>query len=120
MAVERGYAPVVIPVPSVLDRVDNVVRLEGQVWREGSVKFRPGMRLTDLIPSLDDVRRMPDQNYVPIRRELPPATPGSDGDIILEDGDVLMVPGPMRTVTVLGEVQSPTSTLFERALGRED
>jgi polysaccharide biosynthesis/export protein len=62
----------VITVPSVLDRVDNVVRLEGHVWREGSVEFRPGMRLTDLIPSLDDVRPMPDQHYVLIRRELPP------------------------------------------------
>jgi polysaccharide biosynthesis/export protein len=47
-------------------------------------------------------------------------TPGSDGDIILEDGDVLMVPGPKQSVTVIGEVQSPTSILFDRALGRDD
>jgi polysaccharide biosynthesis/export protein len=48
------------------------------------------------------------------------AQPGSDDDIILEDGDVLMVPGPMQSVTVVGEVQSPTSILFDRALGRDD
>lgn len=62
----------VINVPSVLERVDNVVRLEGHVYREGPVEFRAGMRLTDLIPSLDDVKSMPDLNYVLIRRELPP------------------------------------------------
>jgi polysaccharide biosynthesis/export protein len=48
------------------------------------------------------------------------AEPGSADDIILEDGDVLMVPGPMQSVTVLGEVQSPTSILFDRALARDD
>jgi polysaccharide biosynthesis/export protein len=46
--------------------------------------------------------------------------PGSDGDIMLEDGDVLMVPGPMQTVTVLGEVQSATSLLFDASLRRDD
>ena len=48
------------------------------------------------------------------------ATPGSADDIMLQDGDVLMVPGPMQTVTVLGEVQSPTSLLFDRGLNRDD
>ncbi|NHA15460.1 SLBB domain-containing protein [Thioalkalivibrio sp. XN279] len=45
---------------------------------------------------------------------------GSAGDVILEDGDVLMVPGPMQSVTVLGEVQSPTSILFAKGLSRDD
>ena len=39
---------------------------------------------------------------------------------MLEEGDELMVPGPMQSVTVLGEVQSPTSLLFERGLSRDD
>jgi len=46
--------------------------------------------------------------------------PGSAGDVMLEEGDELMVPGPMQSVTVLGEVQSPTSLLFERGLSRDD
>ncbi|NGX17011.1 SLBB domain-containing protein [Wenzhouxiangella sp. XN24] len=54
-----------------------------------------------------------------LRRVLA-AEPGSRDDIILEDGDVLMVPGPMQSVTVLGEVQSPTSILFEERLSRDD
>jgi protein involved in polysaccharide export with SLBB domain len=48
------------------------------------------------------------------------AEPGSARDVVLEDGDVLMVPGPMQSVTVLGEVQSPTSILFEDGLSRDD
>jgi polysaccharide biosynthesis/export protein len=46
--------------------------------------------------------------------------PGSPGDIMLKDGDMLMVPGPKQTVTVLGEVQSATSLLFDASLGRDD
>ncbi|MFU8878284.1 MAG: SLBB domain-containing protein, partial [Wenzhouxiangellaceae bacterium] len=48
------------------------------------------------------------------------AAPGSSDDIMLEDGDELMVPGPMQTVTVLGEVQSPTSLLYDGSLARDD
>jgi polysaccharide export outer membrane protein len=48
------------------------------------------------------------------------AQPGSDDDIILEDGDMLIVPGPMQSVTVIGEVQSTTSILWDRALSRDD
>ncbi len=54
-----------------------------------------------------------------LRRVLA-AEPGSDQDILLEDGDVLMVPGPMQSVSVIGEVQSPTSIFWERGLTRED
>jgi protein involved in polysaccharide export with SLBB domain len=48
------------------------------------------------------------------------ARPGTDADVVLEDGDVLMVPGPMQSVTVLGEVQSPTSILFQDGLSRDE
>ena len=48
------------------------------------------------------------------------AHPGSNDDIILQNGDVLMVLGAMQSVTVLGEVQSPTSILFDRTLARVD
>lgn len=61
-----------IEVPSVLERVDNVVTLEGHVLRPGPVEYRRDMRLTDLIASNDDLQPMADLNYVLIRRELPP------------------------------------------------
>ncbi len=96
----------VVRVPSILDRVENVVRLEGHVWREGNIEHRPGMRLTDLIPSIADLKDMPDTNYVLIRRELPPdrrvigksadlaeawRNPGGEADILLFPRDQVRV-----------------------------
>ena len=95
-----------VRVPSILDRVENIVKLEGHVWREGNVEFRPGMRLTDLIPSIADLRDMPDLHYVLIRRELQPdrrvigqsadlaaawRNPGGDADIPLFPRDQVRV-----------------------------
>lgn len=59
-------------VPSILDRVDNIVTVQGHVLRPGSRQYREGMRITDVIPSVDDLKPMSDLNYVLIRRELPP------------------------------------------------
>jgi protein involved in polysaccharide export with SLBB domain len=48
------------------------------------------------------------------------AKPGSSDDIVLKNGDLLIVPRAMQEVTVLGEVQSNTSHLYSAALGRDD
>jgi protein involved in polysaccharide export with SLBB domain len=48
------------------------------------------------------------------------AAPGSTDDVILKDGDRLAVPRQTQEVTVLGEVQSGTSHLYDAALGRDD
>ena len=41
-------------------------------------------------------------------------------DIVLKDGDQLIVPDQRQEVTVLGEVQYATSHVFERGLSRDD
>jgi polysaccharide biosynthesis/export protein len=41
-------------------------------------------------------------------------------DIIMRDGDQLVVPKRQQEVTVIGEVQNPTSHLFRSELGRDD
>ncbi len=41
-------------------------------------------------------------------------------DVILKDGDVLRVPQTAQEVTVIGEVQSPTSHLYDASLGRDE
>lgn len=61
-----------LTVPSILDRVENVVTLEGHVMRPGRVEYRPGIRLTDVISSIESLQPMADLNYVLIRREAPP------------------------------------------------
>lgn len=48
------------------------------------------------------------------------AKPGSADDVVLKDGDRLAVPRQTQEVTVLGEVQSGTSHLYDRALARDD
>jgi polysaccharide biosynthesis/export protein len=48
------------------------------------------------------------------------AAAGSPQDIVLKDGDRLLVPRVTQEVTVIGEVQSPTSHLFAETLGRGD
>ena len=48
------------------------------------------------------------------------ATPGSVDDVVLKDGDRLAVPRQTQEVTVLGEVQSGTSHLYDPSLTRDD
>lgn len=47
-------------------------------------------------------------------------SPGSSYDVVLKDGDELIVPALTQEVTVLGEVQVGTSHLYEPGLGRAD
>ena len=59
----------VLSIPQVLDQVVRSVSLEGLVLRPGAYSWREGMRLTDLLGSLDLLRINADQRYVLIRRE---------------------------------------------------
>ncbi len=45
---------------------------------------------------------------------------GATGDVLLKDGDKLIVPKKSQEVTILGEVQSPTSHVFVPGLTRND
>jgi len=96
----------VLRVKSVLDNLENVVRLSGEVQRPGPYQWRPGMRLSDLIPSANDLLPRSDLDYVVIKRELPPdlqiralstslrlalAQPGSPADILLQPRDDVRV-----------------------------
>jgi len=45
---------------------------------------------------------------------------GGPDDVVVKDGDKLVVPKKTQEVTILGEVQSPTSHVFEPGLTRDD
>jgi polysaccharide export outer membrane protein len=45
---------------------------------------------------------------------------GVPGDVVLRDGDKLLVPKQTQEITILGEVQSPTSHVFQAGLTRDD
>ncbi len=46
--------------------------------------------------------------------------PGSADDVELRNGDQLLIPKRRQEVTILGEVQSPTSHVFQSGLTRDD
>jgi protein involved in polysaccharide export with SLBB domain len=45
---------------------------------------------------------------------------GNVDDVVVKDGDKLIIPKKTQEVTILGEVQSPTSHVFEVGLTRDD
>jgi polysaccharide biosynthesis/export protein len=59
-------------VPLIRPFIDDSITVGGYVHRPGEYQFRPGMRIGDLISSLDELRPNADQRYVLVRRELPP------------------------------------------------
>jgi polysaccharide export outer membrane protein len=46
--------------------------------------------------------------------------PGGPGDVLLRNGDMLLIPKKTQEVTILGEVQSPTSHIYRAGLTRDD
>jgi len=62
----------IVSIQPIRDSLEGSVRLSGNVHRERQEQFRPGMRLTDLVQSLDELRPLTDQHYVLIRRETGP------------------------------------------------
>ncbi len=53
-------------------QLDSGVTVQGYVYRPKYFAWHEGLRLTDVIPSMDELKPNADQNYVLIRRELPP------------------------------------------------
>ena len=74
-----------------------------------------GQQLLDEIRNAKPVGRL----VVDVDRVMT-SRPGSAADVTLRDGDKLMVPKRSTEITILGEVQSPTSHLFEVGLTRDD
>lgn len=56
-------------IPEVLARLEGSVELAGHVHRPGAYQLRPGMRLTDLLPSADYLMPGADTGYILVRRE---------------------------------------------------
>jgi len=68
-AVENGDK---LHVPAIRPTLENSVILSGYVFRPGSFEFHPGLRLSDILPSFDELRPTADRRYIMIRREIPP------------------------------------------------
>lgn len=93
-----------VSVPMASVRVDNVVSLVGGVEKAGDYEWREGMRVSDLIAGVEDLRPKADRDYGLVRREGPDggvaihqfnpraalASPGSGSDLTLTPRDVVM------------------------------
>lgn len=62
----------VLRVPTIRPVLEDAVTVSGHVHRPGEYQFKAGMRLSDVLPSLDELQPNADQRYILVRRELPP------------------------------------------------
>ncbi|MFT7265522.1 MAG: polysaccharide export outer membrane protein [Halioglobus sp.] len=88
------------------DELEDIILLLGHVKRPGGFQFRPGMRISDVVPSTEDLLPGADVDFVLVKREnlrtlrtevvyadLMQAfrRPGGHGDIELQSHDQIMV-----------------------------
>ena len=93
-------------IPSIRPTLENSVVLTGYAFRPGQFEYRPGLRLTDILGSFDELRPNADQHYIMIRRVVPPddrievvsadlkralAARGSAADVELQPRDKIYV-----------------------------
>jgi protein involved in polysaccharide export with SLBB domain len=58
-------------IPEIRPVREDSITVSGHVHRPGDYQYKPGMRLLDALPSLDELEPGADQRYILIRRELP-------------------------------------------------
>lgn len=96
----------VLRVSKLKPTLDAGVTLQGHVFTPGNYEFHPGMHLSDIVHSVDDLEPNADLHYLLIRRESPAdrrvsvlsvdlaealKSPGSAADIQLQPRDQVMV-----------------------------
>jgi polysaccharide export outer membrane protein len=59
-------------VPAIRPTLENSVELSGDVFRPGAFQYRPGLRLSDVLSSFDELHANADRHYIMIRRQVPP------------------------------------------------
>jgi protein involved in polysaccharide export with SLBB domain len=62
----------VVRVPTIRQTLEDSVVVQGHVHRPGEFQYRAGLRISDVLPTLEELKPMADQHYVLIRREVPP------------------------------------------------
>lgn len=112
----------VLRVSPLRPQIDAGVMLEGFVYRPGPVAWREGLRLTDVLGSVEELKPSADQRYVLVRRESGPdrrisvfsadlvqawAAPDTAANVVLEPRDRITVfdlaPGRERIIEPLME-----------------
>lgn len=124
----------VMRIYSTLERMDGIVLVSGHVLRPGGQEWHDGLKLTDVIPSIEVLLPKPDLDYVLIRREVGPerrvevssvrlgaalAEPGSAANVALHSRDHVFVFGPGETGARQKLVKPVVDELREQATASE-
>jgi protein involved in polysaccharide export with SLBB domain len=59
----------ILRIPAVRPTLENSISVSGHLYRPGDFQYRPGMRLSDAITSLEELKPNAEQHYVLVRRE---------------------------------------------------
>jgi len=94
--------------------LDEGVTLEGHVFRPAPVAWHDGLRLTDVIGSIDELRPNADINYILIRRELPP-----DRRITMLSADLAAALRDPQSAKNVQLMPRDRLTVFDTETGRE-
>jgi len=103
----------VIIIDPILEEVGNSVSLSGHVYRPGAFRWYPGMRLTDLLPSMSYLKPLADRGYILIRRELEQGGPIDvlSADLAAALADPAGLPNPLLQ-------ERDQVTVFDLEIGR--
>jgi len=104
----------VVRVMRLRPTLDSGIVVQGHVFSPGSFAYRPGIRLTNVITSVDDLRPDADLHYLLIRREVPP-----DRHIAVLSADLaaaLRAPGSAYDIQLMPRDRI---TVFDLASGRD-
>jgi polysaccharide export outer membrane protein len=126
-----------VTVLSVADRLRGYVTVSGNVWVEGQVGFRPGMKLSEAIKLaggpkpdvyLDRIlisRTNDDSSRIQLRSAFADTTGKVRGDLTLQEMDEIRIFSrsaflPTRYVTVTGAVRRPGRVPFREGMTMRD
>jgi polysaccharide biosynthesis/export protein len=104
----------VLQVARLRSTVDSGVQLLGHVYTPGAIAYRQGMRLSDVVHSVDELQPNADIHYLLLRREVPP-----DRHIIVLSADLsaaLKSPGSAADLQLMPRDRI---TVFDLASGRD-
>jgi len=59
-------------IDSVVERKESIVSVSGHVYRPGEFRWKPGLRVSDVIKDVRQLRPNVDLDFALIRREIPP------------------------------------------------
>ena len=89
----------VLVVPTLLDKVEDVVQLSGYVKRPGARAWVAGMKLSDMIPSIHSLLPKPDLDYAVIKRHIPGERQAKVFSVRL--GEALVKPSSPANIAIL-------------------